>query len=1414
MNRQGVLALAAMWTYACGDGATEPLPSPPDPPRPTTVTVSPATASLTALGATVQLSAQVLDQNGQVMAGTTVTWASNATAVATVSAAGLVTAVGNGTATITATAGSASGAAGITVENPDRAALVALYNATDGPNWVNNENWLTDAPLGEWYGVRTDGSGRVRSLILRGTQQGPRRLPHGLSGAIPPEIGDLTNLTWLSLELNELSGPIPPGIGNIASLTYLDLGANRLTGPIPPELAKLANLTSLFLDANSLAGPIPAELGSLGNLEQLGLGLNNLTGPIPIELANLSNLVQLSIGGNELAGPIPAELASLHNLTLLFLVDNRLEGPIPPELGNLTGLTRIRIDGNRLTGSVPQSFLRLEHLEVFWMAGNATLCVPGTSAFLAWWRGIERTDPGGSSFCNSGDLEVLESLYASTGGADWTSSAGWLSDGAVEDWYGVAADSLGHVVTLDLAQNGLGGKLPLHLGDLARTTELRIGGNALSGPLPASLAQMPLQVFHYADTDLCVPPGGTFRAWLNGIPSHQGTGDDCAPLSARDILATLYASTGGPNWVNSENWLSDAPLKDWYGVEVDDQGRVVELSFFDNGLTGRVPLEIGGLANLQLLSLGGNRLTGPIPPALGDLSSLTELGLQSNEFSGSIPPELATLTNLTRLSIGSNKLSGPIPSGLGNLTNLRSLHLSFNDLTGPVPPEFGDLVNLTRLAAQGMGLTGSIPPELGRLVNLRELLLGFNELTGAIPPDLADLPELRWLDLWGNALTGPIPPELGRLSKLERLFLTGNELSGSLPPQLGNLANLQRLALSDNHLSGGIPVELGNLVRLTELTLNHNAFAGALPNELGNLRNLVSLNIAHNELSGPVATGFAGLSSLQELSFTNNSAMSGPLPAGLTALDHLDVLLAGGTGLCAPADPGFQTWLQGVRQRRIALCREEDAPVAYLTQAVQSREFPVPLVAGERALLRVFPTANRSTSQGIPAVRARFYRDGVETHVVDIPGKSAAIPTEVDESRLANSANAEIPDYVVQPGLEMVIQVDPDGTVDPALGVPKRIPEAGRLAVEVKAMPLFDLTLIPFIWSQTQDSSIVDLVEAMAADPVNHAMLADTRTLLPVGQLDVTAHEPVLSSSNSAYALLSQTIAIRAMEGGTGHYMGMMSPPVTAAAGVARRPGRSSFSTPSAFTIAHELGHNLSLHHAPCGSADGPDPSFPYSDGSIGAWGYDFRDGGSLIQKSKPDLMSYCRPPWISDYSFTNALRFRLSDADSVGLPMPPATGARALLLWGGQRADSVPFLEPAFLVDAPPALPQSGGDYRLAGHTADGSELFSLAFAMPEVADGDGSSTFAFVISVRAGWEGNLASISLTGPGGSFMLDGESDAPMTILRNPASGQVRGILRDLPPATQAAMDAVGQGFGSRLEMLFSRGIPEADAWRQ
>ena len=228
-----------------------------------------------------------------------------------------------------------------TTPGPDRAALVALYNATDGPNWVNNGNWLSDEALGEWYGVTTDGGGRVTRLDLNTNQ---------LIGEIPPELGSLSNLQWLEVgsgsfscnaqgcepwspSANRLSGEMPAELGDLTNLRRLNLSANQLSGEIPSELGNLANLEVLRLTGNRLNGEIPSELGSLPSLENLNLSFNQLSGEIPSELGDLANLRSLNLSGNQLSGEIPPALGSLDGLQSLALSDNRLSGETPSDWG-------------------------------------------------------------------------------------------------------------------------------------------------------------------------------------------------------------------------------------------------------------------------------------------------------------------------------------------------------------------------------------------------------------------------------------------------------------------------------------------------------------------------------------------------------------------------------------------------------------------------------------------------------------------------------------------------------------------------------------------------------------------------------------------------------------------------------------------------------------------------------------------------------------------------------------------------------------------------------------------------------------------------------------------------------------------------------------------------------------------------
>ena len=160
----------------------------------------------------------------------------------------------------------------------DREALVALYESTDGENWQQNRNWLSDAPLSDWHGVSTDGDGRVVALELSG---------NNLVGTLPPELSTLTRLALLDVSANHLRGVIPSGLASLASLRVLLLNGNELTGRVPPELGGLSSLVILALHHNLLRGEVPEQLGDLANLLALSVWEGNqLAGAIPEVLAH------------------------------------------------------------------------------------------------------------------------------------------------------------------------------------------------------------------------------------------------------------------------------------------------------------------------------------------------------------------------------------------------------------------------------------------------------------------------------------------------------------------------------------------------------------------------------------------------------------------------------------------------------------------------------------------------------------------------------------------------------------------------------------------------------------------------------------------------------------------------------------------------------------------------------------------------------------------------------------------------------------------------------------------------------------------------------------------------------------------------------------------------------------------------
>ena len=240
---------------------------------------------------------------------------------------------------------------------------------------------------------------------------------------------------------------------------------------------------------------------------------------------------------------------------------------------------------------------------------------------------------------------MLQALYDATDGDNWRNSWGWMTDAPQEGWHGVGLDGAGRLSELNLSGNGLRGRLPTRLAALEALTTLRIGDNAaLGGRLPLSLARLDLSVFHYAGTDLCASATAAFRTWITASASYEGTGVDCdATATERESLWALYKATDGPNWNNSEEWLTEAPLEDWHGLSVDADGAVIGLKPAANALSGAIPAELAELTRLEFMDLFGNDLTGPIPAELGGLDRLWWV------------PDL-----------GENGLTGPIPRSSGN----------------------------------------------------------------------------------------------------------------------------------------------------------------------------------------------------------------------------------------------------------------------------------------------------------------------------------------------------------------------------------------------------------------------------------------------------------------------------------------------------------------------------------------------------------------------------------------------------------------------------------------------------------------------------------------------------------------------------------------------------------------------------
>jgi RHS repeat-associated protein len=239
------------------------------------------------------------------------------------------------------------------------AALIALYNSTNGPGWTYKNGWSTANPnvvqsVEGWYGVLTDAAGHITHLDLDGVQ----------------DYSWYTNpLGYQEYSGNNLTGTVPSQIGNLTYLILLNLGGNNLTGSFPNQLSQLSNLLHFIIPDNQFTGSFPSSISNCTNLIRIFAEFNQFSGSIPVEITTLKNLRGMQLDHNNFSGSIPAEIVNMRSLTYCHLYNNQLTGSIPENLDLIGTLYHFEVNDNKMIGKIPVSASR-KPLNWFCIANN------------------------------------------------------------------------------------------------------------------------------------------------------------------------------------------------------------------------------------------------------------------------------------------------------------------------------------------------------------------------------------------------------------------------------------------------------------------------------------------------------------------------------------------------------------------------------------------------------------------------------------------------------------------------------------------------------------------------------------------------------------------------------------------------------------------------------------------------------------------------------------------------------------------------------------------------------------------------------------------------------------------------------------------------------------------------------------
>ncbi|GMN68466.1 hypothetical protein TIFTF001_037534 [Ficus carica] len=844
----------------------------------------------------------------------------------------------------------------------EREALLQLKQSFDDP--ANRLATWTGKDCCRWEGVGCDENTRhVTKLDLRAEDYWEPILS---ASEVNSALVELEHLEYLDLSGNDFNGiQIPEFFGALKHLRYLNLSNAGLGGRIPHQLGNLTRLQVLDLDVRSNFYPSISYVGNLqwisrlSSLQHLDMSMVDLSKALDLMqvLNTLPSLLHIGLFGCGIrnihfpSGPVNSTF--LASVQFLSLRSNLLCKSIPNVLRNMTALRDLDLSENYLNSTVPlwlaehKTLFHLnlvgngfDSIEVLESYSNSSRCLTYDFEYLAL-----RENKISSSLPHwIGKLKSLKYLCLGSNSLNGPipSSLGQLSnlrglDLSNNQFNATIPQSLGGLSMLselDLSQNQLIGTIPQSLGRLLALQELHLSYNQLTGSLPQSLGQLvKLETLDISSNS------------LEGIVSEINF-SNLSSLNYLLIGSNRLTCKIKSNWtppfgvlfvLNMSSCQFGSQFPQWLQTLL-----VWQLDLSNASISGGLPTKIG--ENIYHLDLSMNQISGNLPANIVDIMPiLGVLLLGNNLINGSIPDSFCRSQNLEVLDLSKNKLMGEIPDCWGDATEqwLFLINLSSNKLSGTIPSTIGRLSYLIWLHLNNNNLSGELPLALSKSTNLELLDLGDNKISGILPPWIGKFRILRILRLRNNSLSGSIPSELCGLRRLQNLDLAGNNLTGEIPRCIGKLAGmttekhvdrwlyspgiaagpisfdepapgpvpgdydsfwlnedvsgvtkgleleftkmqLQLIDLidfSNNQLVGTIPEELCMLVGLRGLNLSYNHLSGNIPEKIGELKLLETLDLSNNHLSGSIPNSMSGLPSLSHLNLSNN-VLSGRIPKG------------------------------------------------------------------------------------------------------------------------------------------------------------------------------------------------------------------------------------------------------------------------------------------------------------------------------------------------------------------------------------------------------------------------------------------------------------------------------------------------------------------------------------------------------